>query len=149
MSWTSLPGQRTTTSPSGRDPNTQGLPMDPLKMAAAQEQVAFAARGALDTPGHIREAKQYIRTVLDLQMKENRYGRATFLPLTAVKSRGEFPDRKALSEEELWRHGSKQKQVVIEKGRTVRKDLVFDEGSARLYWTETSAGTPQGYSQRD
>ena len=74
MSWTSLPGQRTTTSPSGRDPNTQGLPMDPLKMAAAQEQVAFAARGALDTPGHIREAKQYIRTVLDLQMKENRYG---------------------------------------------------------------------------
>ncbi|MBR3166048.1 MAG: chromosome segregation protein SMC [Lachnospiraceae bacterium] len=31
-------------------------------------------------------------------LKENRYGRATFLPLTAVKSRGEFPDRKALSE---------------------------------------------------
>ncbi len=31
-------------------------------------------------------------------LKENRFGRATFLPLTAVKARGEFADRKVLSE---------------------------------------------------
>ena len=79
MSWTSLPGQHTTTSPAGRDPLTQGTPMDPLKMAASLDRVSFAARGALNSPGHITQAKRYIRRALDLQMQEGKYAIVEFL----------------------------------------------------------------------
>lgn len=73
MSWTSLPGQVTTTSPFGRDPETTGMPLDPLKMAATEERVAFAARAALNSPKNINLAKKYIKKALELQVKEGKY----------------------------------------------------------------------------
>lgn len=79
MSWTSLPYQKTTTSPAGRDPDTMGQPLDPLKLASQLDNVAFAARGALNSPGNIRTAKSYIRKALSYQLNENRYSIVEFL----------------------------------------------------------------------
>ena len=73
MSWTSLPGQKTTTSPFGRDSETMGLPLDPLKMAAQEECVAFAARAALSSPKNINTAKKYIKKAVELQINEGKY----------------------------------------------------------------------------
>ena len=79
MSWTTLPGQKTTTSPKGRDPLNQGMPLDPLRMAAAEESTAFAARASLDSPGNIRLAKQYIQKAFRYQIQEGRYSIVEFL----------------------------------------------------------------------
>lgn len=79
MSWTTLPGQKTTTSPEGRDPEETGTPLDPLRMAAAEKAVSFAARGALNSPKNINLAKKYIRKALELQIKEGKYAIVEFL----------------------------------------------------------------------
>lgn len=79
MSWTSLPGQKTTTSRQGRDPLITGDPIDPLKMAAAEEKVAFVARAALSSPKNINIAKQYIKKAIELQINEGKYAIVEFL----------------------------------------------------------------------
>lgn len=72
MSWTTLPGQKTTTSPAGRT-EAMGLPIDPLKMAAGFDAVAYAARGALNSPKNINAAKRYMKKAIELQIKEGKY----------------------------------------------------------------------------
>ena len=79
MSWTSLPWQKTTTSPSGRDPEETGMPLDPLRMAAMEEKVAFAARAALSSPKNVILAKNYIKKALELQIHERKYAIVEFL----------------------------------------------------------------------
>ena len=73
MSWTTLPGQKTTTSPAGRNAETMGLPIDPLKMAANLDAVAYVARGALNSPKNINTAKRYIKRAVELQIKHGKY----------------------------------------------------------------------------
>ncbi|MBQ9031993.1 MAG: 2-oxoglutarate oxidoreductase [Parasporobacterium sp.] len=73
MSWTTLPGQKTTTSPGGRNPEQTGLPIDPLQMAARFDAVAYAARGALNSPRNINMAKKYIRKAIELQIRDGKY----------------------------------------------------------------------------
>ena len=72
MSWTTLPGQKTTTSPAGRT-EAMGLPIDPLKMAAGFDAVAYAARGALNSPKNLGAAKRYMKKAIELQIKEGKY----------------------------------------------------------------------------
>lgn len=79
MSWTTLPGQKTTTSPHGRIPSETGMPLDPLKMASNLDSVAFAARGALNSPQNINVAKRYIKKAIELQMNEGKYSIVEFL----------------------------------------------------------------------
>lgn len=69
MSWTSLPNQKTTTSPFGRDAEKTGMPLDPLKMIAGLDSVAFAARIALNSPKNVNTAKRYIKKALELQLQ--------------------------------------------------------------------------------
>lgn len=79
MSWTSLPGQKTTTSREGRNPELTGLPLDGLRLAAEEDAVAFAARAALNSPGNIRLAKQYLKKALQLQLEEEKFAIVEFL----------------------------------------------------------------------
>ncbi len=79
MSWTSLPGQRTTTSVHGRDPQIHGTPLDPLRIAASETSVAFAARAALNNPKNIEQARQFIRKAFLYQIREKKYSIVEFL----------------------------------------------------------------------
>lgn len=78
MSWTSLPGQKTTTSPMGRDEKVTGMPMDPLGLIANLDAPQFVARGALNSPKNIQTAKKYIKKALELQL-EGKYAIVEFL----------------------------------------------------------------------
>lgn len=68
MSATTLEGQKTTTTPKGRDSRTTGLPFKFPELVATQFDVAFAARGSVDSVANINKLKGYIKKALESQI---------------------------------------------------------------------------------
>ena len=68
MAPTTLLGQRTTSSPAGRDARTAGYPILMTEMLALLPGVAYAARGSVADPGHIGKMKGMIRTACQAQV---------------------------------------------------------------------------------
>jgi len=73
MSWTTMPGQVTTTSPLGRDCEITGNPLKFPELVASQFDVAFAARGAVTTPKNVNKLKKYIKNGLEAQLNGEGY----------------------------------------------------------------------------
>ncbi|MCL2491187.1 MAG: thiamine pyrophosphate-dependent enzyme [Coriobacteriia bacterium] len=73
MAPTSLPGQITQTSPTGRDVETQGYPIRMVEMLSTLDGVALAQRVSLDTPKHVREAKRAIKKAFQNQIDGKGY----------------------------------------------------------------------------
>ena len=61
MAPTTLPNQVTQTTPYGRDVKTAGYPLRVCEIMAKLDGVALSQRVAVDSPAHIRQAKQAIR----------------------------------------------------------------------------------------
>lgn len=74
MAPTTLVGQKTTTSPGGRDHNTDGSPIRMTEIIAGLEGTAYAARVALDSVKHIREAKKALRKAFEAQTSGTGFG---------------------------------------------------------------------------
>jgi 2-oxoglutarate ferredoxin oxidoreductase subunit beta len=70
MAPTSLPGQKTTTSPYGRDTDTVGFPLRMSEIIAGLPAAAYVERMTMNDPGHIRKAKKTIKKAFEMQ-KEN------------------------------------------------------------------------------
>ncbi|HEC24351.1 MAG TPA: 2-oxoglutarate oxidoreductase [Chloroflexi bacterium] len=68
MAPTTLPGQRTTTSPRGRDVETVGFPLRVSEMLAGMTGSAYIVRRSLHDVKNIRKAKKAILTALKVQM---------------------------------------------------------------------------------
>jgi len=68
MAPTTLLGQVTPTSPSGRDPNTAGYPVHGAEMLAGFKAVAYSARGAVNTPANYQATRRYLKTAFQKQM---------------------------------------------------------------------------------
>jgi len=68
MAPTTLIGQKTTTSPYGRDPKLTGFPMHVPEMLATLEATAYIARAALDSPQHIIQAKKFLKKAFNAQV---------------------------------------------------------------------------------
>ena len=64
---TSLPGQKTTSTPKGKDCRKYGMPFDAAKVLAAFD-IAYLARGALSDPGNIQKSKKMIRRAFEKHM---------------------------------------------------------------------------------
>ncbi len=64
-----LIGQRTKTTPTGREPKSAGLPLHASELLATLPGVAYVERVATHTPEHIRAARQAIRRAFEVQMK--------------------------------------------------------------------------------
>ena len=60
MAPTSLPGQVTQTSPYGRDPKTQGMPIRICELLASLDAPAYLERVAVNSVAHVRQAKKAI-----------------------------------------------------------------------------------------
>lgn len=73
MSWTTMPGQRTATSPKGRDIVLTGAPIKVPEMIAYSFQPAYVARGAVTTPAEINRLKGYIRQAFLAQKNHEGY----------------------------------------------------------------------------
>lgn len=68
MAPTSLPGQRTTSSPAGRDVSMTGYPLRMCELLAQTGGAAYIVRRSLHDVAHIRKAKKAILTALRAQM---------------------------------------------------------------------------------
>lgn len=74
MSWETLPGQKTTTSPLGRDTKTTGQPMHtPELILSINPDIAYAARGTVDSPAHIIQLKKMIKNAMQAQLNGEGY----------------------------------------------------------------------------
>ncbi|MGZ8563982.1 MAG: thiamine pyrophosphate-dependent enzyme [Candidatus Limnocylindria bacterium] len=68
MAPTTLLGQKTTSSPAGRDARSAGYPILMTEMLALLPGVAYAARGSVADPGHIGKVKAMVRKACQAQI---------------------------------------------------------------------------------
>jgi 2-oxoglutarate ferredoxin oxidoreductase subunit beta len=69
MAPTTLPGQKTETSPYGRDPEETGYPtLGPEMVAAITREGAYVARG---TMSNLRQLKKFVKKALENQVEGN------------------------------------------------------------------------------
>ena len=69
MAPTTLVGQKTTTSPYGRDAAHCGKPIQVCEMLSAIDGAAFLERVAVDSPANVRKAKKAIRRAFECQLQ--------------------------------------------------------------------------------
>ncbi len=69
MAPTTLPGQKTTSSPNGRDVELQGYPIRMAEMLATLDGAGYVVRRSLHDPTNIRKAKKAIRTAFETQVR--------------------------------------------------------------------------------
>lgn len=65
---TTLIGQKTTSTPLGRDPALAGYPIPITEMLALLPGVAYAARGSIADPGLVGKTKAMLRTAFQAQL---------------------------------------------------------------------------------
>src|SRR5208337_2716049 len=70
MAPTTLPGQKTTTTPAGRDSKTTGHPLHVAEMLATIDGVSFIARTSLDSVKNLLKTKKMIEKSFRYQMEE-------------------------------------------------------------------------------
>lgn len=70
MAPTSMPNQRTTTSPFGRDVDDVGMPIKVAELIASLQTPAYIVRQAVLKPKHIVKAKKVIKQAFQYQMEE-------------------------------------------------------------------------------
>ncbi len=74
MAPTTLAGQKTTSSPLGRDVQTTGYPLPVTEMLSLLAGVAYAARVSVADPGQVGKAKAAIRRAFEVQREGQGFG---------------------------------------------------------------------------
>jgi 2-oxoglutarate ferredoxin oxidoreductase subunit beta len=69
MAPTTLPGQRTTSSPNGRDVELSGYPIRASELLSTLDGAAYIVRRSLHDPKNVRLAKKAIRTAFEVQVR--------------------------------------------------------------------------------
>jgi 2-oxoglutarate ferredoxin oxidoreductase subunit beta len=69
MAPTTLPGQKTTSSPNGRDVESQGYPIRTAELISQLDGTSYVVRRSLNDPKNIRMAKKAIRTAFEVQQR--------------------------------------------------------------------------------
>jgi len=81
MAPTTLVGQKTTTSPRGRNSSKMGFPIRVSEMLATFPGKLYIARIALNSPKNVRTAKKYIRKAFSNQINGNGFSMVEFLSI--------------------------------------------------------------------
>lgn len=68
MAPTTLVGMKSTTSPRGRDPQTEGYPIKMCEIISQLTSPAYVARFSVDTPANINKAKEGLRKAFQNQI---------------------------------------------------------------------------------
>jgi len=69
MAPTTLPGQKTTSSPTGRDVEQMGFPIKMAEVLATMDGAGYVVRRSLHDPKNIRKAKKAIRMAFEVQKR--------------------------------------------------------------------------------
>ncbi|MBR2430429.1 2-oxoglutarate oxidoreductase [bacterium] len=118
MGPTSLIGQKTTTSPNGRNSEYYGYPIKIAEHIALCEGTAFSARVALDTIPHINEAKKIIKKAFETQLNG--------LGFSFVEILATCPTNWKMSPEEA--HKRIKEEMIPEFPLGIFKDLTMEGG---------------------
>lgn len=73
MSNTTMPGQKTTTTPYGRDTSLTGVPYKFPEIVANEFNAAYVARGSVNNVVNIKKTKKYIKNALEAQINNEGY----------------------------------------------------------------------------
>ena len=79
MAPTTLPGQKTTTTPRGRKPVGDGFPMKISEMVSLLEGTAYVERVACHTPAHVRKARKAVFRAFEMQMQGKGFSMVEFV----------------------------------------------------------------------
>ncbi len=79
MAPTTMLGQKTATSPYGREFRNDGYPIRMAELLATLEGTAYSARVATSTPGQIRKAKEAVKKAFEMQIREMGFSIVEFL----------------------------------------------------------------------
>jgi 2-oxoglutarate/2-oxoacid ferredoxin oxidoreductase subunit beta len=79
MSWTTMPGQKTTTSQSGRDCEITGHPIHLPEIISGQFDVAYVARASVHDVKHINQAKAMVKNAIEAQINGEGYSMVEFV----------------------------------------------------------------------
>ena len=79
MAPTTMLGQKTTTTPQGRDPRKEGYPLHAAELVSTMQGVAYSARCTVHTPANFQQAKKALRTAFSKQIDGIGYGFVEFL----------------------------------------------------------------------
>lgn len=71
---TTLVGQKSTTTPKGRNPEIDGYPIDMCKMLSQLQAPSYIARCALNNPANVRKAKESIKKAFRYQLEGKAFG---------------------------------------------------------------------------
>ncbi len=74
MAPTTLLGQKTSTTPYGRDFHQAGYPIRMTEIVAGLEGPSFVARAAVDKPANLRRARKLIRQAFAAQIEQKGFG---------------------------------------------------------------------------
>jgi 2-oxoglutarate ferredoxin oxidoreductase subunit beta len=91
MAPTTMPGQKTTTTPAGRDVELFGYPIRIAELLSSLRTPAFIARVAVHTPMHVINAKKVIKKAFRLQKEHECYSLVEVLS-TCPTNWGMSPD---------------------------------------------------------
>jgi len=69
MAPTSLVGQKTATTPAGRNPESEGCPIRVCELLAGLDRTAYLERTTLFSPRHVRRTKRAIEHAFDTQLQ--------------------------------------------------------------------------------
>ncbi len=84
MAPTTLPGQKTQTSPYGRSIENEGYPMKICEMVSALDSPVYVERVALSTPAHIRKARAALRKAFSYTKEKKGFSLVEFLSACPV-----------------------------------------------------------------
>jgi 2-oxoglutarate ferredoxin oxidoreductase subunit beta len=94
MAPTTLPGQKTTSSPNGRDVEMSGFPIKMSELLAQMQGSTFIARRSLHNPTEIRKAKKAIKQAFENQI--NGFGFSMVELLSSCPTNWDIQPRDAL-----------------------------------------------------
>jgi 2-oxoglutarate ferredoxin oxidoreductase subunit beta len=79
MAPTTMVGQKTTTTPQGRNSGSDGPPMKMCEFLATLEGTAYLARGSVHSVKHIQKVKRYIREAFQVQLNDEGFSMVEIL----------------------------------------------------------------------
>lgn len=79
MAPTTMAGQETTTTPFGREPDTNGFPIKMAELLANLPGTTFVARAAVNDPKNLMRAKKMLRSAFEVQINNKGFGFVEFL----------------------------------------------------------------------
>jgi len=73
MAPTTMPGQRTTTTPLGREPSVAGMPIRMAELLASLKTPGYITRQTLISPKYVNRARKAIKQAFEYQMENRCY----------------------------------------------------------------------------